>query len=335
MRLSLFLIFYFQFFFSLNAQVLVPANSVSQNEAKSPESKQSVQTKDNLTENDPKLSEAIKTCLDKKDLASCMVAVPRLNAEEKFALAFKTGEILCELDASHCFGVYYTALKLDPKKAEDFFNKLIAECEKNADYCDAVASLHEVKKNYEQALLTAKKYFTKHKKGMYILLAFKYGNKQDAYDASLADCKADEANCVFYLRYFYEHPQKDEILKLAVKSCNEQKTPVDGASNCAILGTYYFKIQEFDLAYKYWAKDCDTNNLSCVLILGAKRYSDEVNKATLKKFCSVKTGLINSLNLQLTECEKITDETVLVPPAIEKYAIETLKSFMSEQKLKN
>lgn len=284
-------------------------------------------------ENDAKLNEAIKTCLEKKELASCLLATPRLNAEKKLALAFKTGEVLCELDPTHCYGVYYIATNLDKKKGEGFFAKLLSECEKNADYCDAVASIQEEQKNYEQALASAKKYFTKHKKGSYILLAHKHGNKQDAYDSSLADCKANTEQCVFYLRYFYEHPQKDEILKNAVKNCTEQKAVSDGASNCAILGTYYFKIQEFDLAYKYWSKDCETNNLSCVLILGAKRYDDEVNKATLKKFCTVKTGMAGSYNLQLVECEKITDETVRVPPSIEKYAVDTLKFFMNEQKL--
>lgn len=286
-------------------------------------------------ENDAKLNEAIKTCLEKKDLASCLMATPRLHAEKKYALAFKTGEVLCELEQTHCFGVYYIAVNYDKKKAEEFLAKIIAECEKNADYCDSVASIQEDQKNLEQALISAKKYFTKHKKGNYILLAHKYGNKQDAFDASLADCKANTDQCVFYLRYFYEHPQKDEILKNAVKSCTEQKIVTDGASNCAILGTYYFKIQEFDLAYKYWSKDCETNNLSCVLILGAKRYDDEVNKSTLKKFCSVKTGMAGSFNLQIVECEKITDETVRVPPAIEKYAVDTLKSFLNEQKLTN
>lgn len=284
-------------------------------------------------ENDSKLNEAVKNCIDKKDLASCLVAFPRLVTDEKWALAFKTGEILCDLDQTHCNDVYYVAEKIEKKKAEDFLAKLISECEKNADYCDSVASIQEYLKLYEQALLSAKKYFTKHKKGNYILLAHKHGNKLDAFEASLADCKTNVNQCVFYLRYFYEHPQKEEILKNSVKSCVEQKSPVDGSSNCAILGTYYFKNQEFDLAYKYWSKDCETNNLSCLLILGSKRYDDEINKSTLKKFCTVKTGLAGSYNLQLVECEKITDESVRVPSAIEKYAVDTLKSFLNEQKL--
>jgi hypothetical protein len=283
-------------------------------------------------ENVEKLNEAIKTCLDKKDLASCLLAVPRLNSEKKWALAFKTGEILCELDQSQCFSIYYIAEKFEKKKAEDFFAKLQAECEKNADYCDAVARLQEDKKNYEQALISAKKYFNKHKDGVYILLAHKYGNKQDAFEASLADCKQNIDKCIFYLRSFYEHPQKDEILKNVIKSCVEQNSPSDGTSKCAILGTYYFKVQEFDLAYKYWSKDCETNNMSCVLILGSRRYNENVIKTTLKKFCSVKTGSASIMEVQLTECEKITEDTVLPPAAIEKFAVDTLNQFLNEQK---
>lgn len=328
MRFFLFLIFYFLFFCSLNAQTLNSSSLVSQGDSVSATNVSVVKT-----ENDSNLSDAIKNCIDRKALASCMAAFPRLNSDKQNALAFKTGEILCELEASHCYGVYNTALKLDKKKAEDFLTKLVSECEKNADSCDSLASIQEDLKNYEQALISAKKYFTKHKKGQYIRLANKYGNKQDSYDASFADCKANTDQCVIYLRYFYEHPQKEEILKIAIKNCEENKTPVDGSSNCAILGTYYFKIQEFDLAYKHWSKDCDTNNVSCLLILGAKRYSDDVNKSTLKKFCNVKTSLADNYNLQLIECEKINDETVRVPPAIEKFAVDTLKSFMNEQKL--
>lgn len=325
----LFFIFCALFLNVTSAQVLVPQSSTDQTEAKVPASKEA------KADDDVNLNEAVKGCLEKKELGACMLAIPRLNFGKKLALAFKAGEVLCELDPSRCSDVYYIALNYDKKKAEEFSAKIIAECEKNVDYCDSAASLQESQKNYEQALVAAKKYFTKHKKGPYIFLAHNHGNKQDAFDASLADCKVNLHSCVLYLRYFYEHPQKDEILKNAVKDCEAKKTVSDGASNCSILGTYYFKIQEFDLAYKYWAQDCETNNLSCVLILGAKRYNDEVNKATLKKFCSVKTGLANSLNLQLEECEKITDETVRVPPAIEKYAVDTLKNFLNEQKLSN
>ena len=287
------------------------------------------------TNNDAKLNDSIKNCIEKKELASCLVAVPRLQSEKQYALAFKTGEILCELEPTHCFSVYFISLSLDKKKAELFFTKLISECEKNADFCDAVANIHEEQKNYELALQAAKKYFTKHKQGSYILLAHKYGNKQEAYTASLADCKSNQDQCVFYLRYFYEHPQKSEILENSIKSCVEQKQSSIGANNCAILGTYYFKIQEFDLAYKHWSKDCETNSTSCLLILGSKRFNDEINLLTLKKFCSTKGGPTAHFNLQLVECEKIEESTVRVPPAIEKFAVESLKAFVNEQKLSN
>ena len=318
-------------FFTTHAQNLATPASISTPNAKNIFTKQDAAH----TENDAKLNEAVKNCIDKKELASCLVATPRLNFDKQYALAFKTGEILCELEAVHCYGAYYIALNFNKKKAEDFLAKILSECEKNADFCDAVAGLHEDQKNYELALLAAKKYYTKHKKGSYIVLAHKYGNKQDAYDASLADCKTNSDQCVYYLRYFYEHPQKDEILKNAVKNCTEAKNLTLEANNCAILGTYYFKIQEFDLAYKYWSKDCETNNLSCLLILGSKRYNDDANKSALKKFCTVKASAAGSYNLQLVECEKIDADTVRTPPAVEKFASETLKSFMSEQKLAN
>lgn len=274
---------------------------------------------------------AIHDCLEKKELAACTAAVPLLNSDKQYAVSFKAGEILCDLNPDSCYSNYFTAKKLENKKAEDFLKSITEKCSQNADFCDSLAVIQEELKQYPESIESAKKYFNKNKKGSYIRLVHSYGNKDESYAASLADCKNNNDSCTFYLRYFYEHPQKEELVKGAEKNCQETSGKSQGASNCAIVGTYHFKNRDYDKAYKFWSEDCKNNPVSCALILGSKRYSNN-EQEILKKFCEPNSSPFDIVNLRLTDCAKITEDSPGPTPAIDAYTKNLLTQFLNEQK---
>lgn len=273
-------------------------------------------------------------CLKESDVEACNHAVSAFNGQNKPQLALEVSEKMCEINADHCSQSYYSAQRVGPQSALDILKKMQIRCSKKVDYCDTLASIYEGKKEFSLALETAKKYFDKFQKGSYPRLVYQYGNdKKIAFDAFLKNCREDNSNCAFALRYMPDHPQYQELLVHAENECKKEENMSSGATDCAVVGTLYYKKLNFLKAFEFWAYDCAKNQVACLLILGSEKATANVKSQAMVDFCNYSASILHVTvaNLKKKYCEKFK-ENKLIPKEMLTIGQQELSAFLSLQK---
>lgn len=277
------------------------------------------------------LDRLIESCLLDNVLASCEMATARLHFGKRLKEALKTSEKACELSDEGCSQSYSLAAAVDKKTADEIAKKFENRCEQNANFCLDLASIYEERSNYKAALEAARKYYLKNEKGIFPYYAYKYGDKNEAFTTAMNHCKKENDRCIFYLRYMPDHPQFDEILKLSENSCKTENHGATGATDCAIVGSYYLKKANLSAAYDMWSFDCKHNYTSCLLIIGTAKFKTEQIKSALLQFCENHTPIMEATakQLQQTHCKQIKNGPM--PKTLSTEATKIVKSFLREQ----
>lgn len=280
------------------------------------------------------LDEFRNRCLKQSDIEACNIAVSAFNGQGKPQLALEVSEKMCEMNAENCSQSYFSARRVGPQAALDLLKKMQLRCSKSTEYCDTLASIYEEKKQFSLALETAKKYYDKFQKGSYPRLAYQLGtDKKTAFDAFLKDCREDNSKCVFALRYMPDHPQYLELLVHAENACKKEGDLSSGATDCAIVGTLYFKKSNFPKAFEFWAYDCAKNQVSCMLILGSEKAAANLKLQAMKGFCNY-TGQMHEAtlaNLENKYCGKFK-ENQKIPKELFTAGQQEIAAFLGEQK---
>lgn len=280
-------------------------------------------------------------CLEKKHISACEMTQASLWGQERRLEAREIAEILCKKRPGvRCGDIYYLSQDISEKEAEQALKKLEALCDADIRTCDALAHIYDGRNESAPALKYAKKYYDKMKTGFYTWLAYKYNaDKKLAFKESLKNCREDGSSCLFTLRYMPDHPQRSEIVDRSTKSC-EQSQPhsASGATDCTIVGSYFYKINQFDKAYKMWRHDCAWNPMSCELILGGIQFSRQQHLQAARDFCAPKemSGHFSQVEMHSTYCPAARvpaskGEELLVLK-LQNEGLKLLRSFVKEQK---
>jgi hypothetical protein len=256
-----------------------------------------------VAENVRELEECLWTGAEK----ACKPIAAKQKANANFYdSALKSIENKCETDYEKCY-LFFSYSGILGKKHEAAAIKRLAElCEKNVESCLGLTFAYEKTKEIPKALAAAKKYFDVSKRGPYILLA--YNNKTDlkaVFEASLADCRSNNQLCLSYLRAMPDHPQHQELVTLSDFACKNSNGLSVGATACAVVGAYFYKIKNFEKAQESWASDCKNNGVSCMLILGAEDLPAPSKRQALKTLCDTSPSSVLGNDNKLIEflCE--------------------------------
>lgn len=276
---------------------------------------------------------SVQRCLKQNDINFCKVAGSsfwRGNPE----LAQKIFRHGCDFDDSEsCSQLYFLSISSPNKKQSDLADYLLKKCAKNAKFCNMVAQMYEDQKDHKKALFFAKKFYLSEHSGVYPYWEYLYGNKTEAFKVSLQACESRE-DCIFYVRYMPDHPQLQRLLELSEKSCFDGlRNQASGATDCAILGSYFYKKQNISRAQSLWAADCQASNPSACLLLLASHPSPELTAEAFESFCQPRDAWeIHEKTLHDDYCSDENKKSSRLPAAINDYAQQTLQSYLTEQK---
>ncbi|AGH96647.1 hypothetical protein A11Q_2431 [Pseudobdellovibrio exovorus JSS] len=227
-------------------------------------------------------------CHDKKAVIVCEMVQARLWSDQRLSEALAIAEIICPKKPERCQDIYYIAEGIGNKEAKRALAKIEAMCTADVKFCDSLAGIYENQGKTTEAVKAAKKYYDKFKEGNYTWFAYKYNvDKKLAFEETLKKCRTRDFSCSFTLRYMPDHPQRNEVVKILTENCLNKKTESYGATECAIIGAYYFSKEQHAQAYQMWDKDCQLNTVSCLMILGGKDYSPEQYTQAMHRFCFV------------------------------------------------
>lgn len=283
-----------------------------------------------ITHADELLEKAREACLSKNDVVACRVVIDKNRFLKNYKICLEISEKMCSIDTKSCSEMYRIAGEIDEKTQNKIFEKMSESCNKDAAYCQALADIYEDRRDIQNALKFGRKYYEKYKKGSYPWLSYKHGtDKKVAFEDALEKCRADNFSCGFTIRYMPDHPQYQELLTYAEKDCKKKNQDSTGATTCAILGSYYLKKGDPTKAYELWWHDCPTNQLSCLLIIGSKKYSRDDNISAFKKFCNPNQNAFEGtlVGLRTDFCNDFKS----VPDAVVESGQKTLAGFLEQQ----
>ena len=274
----------------------------------------------------------LRDCLTGTSADACGLVAGQLKAQGKYEDSMRAHERACELnlDETNCSQSYWVAQKIGKKSAGRILELMKKRCESHARICKTLAYIYEEQKNFPEVAKLAQKY-------KYGYLLYLYGDKKEAYPLILQECKNQDTQCAFFLRYIPDHPQYDQILKIAESSCKNASYVEVGASTCAIIGMVHYKRRNFQSAYDFWSYDCKKNAMSCLLIVGTEKPSKIQFVEALNNFCDSELNsdfhIEELYAMAKNYCEKKDNIVVLMtaPPEIKSYADRLIKEFLKEQ----
>jgi hypothetical protein len=265
---------------------------------------------------------------------SCVYLAQTLRLHDVKA-AFNLTKKACELsNEDGCTQLYFDSLHLSTALQLQAFDIIKEKCSQGLEFCQTLANAYEDKKDFKKALLYSRKYYSKMQSGIYPYFEYKYGDKKIAFAAAKKDClKKQGSGCAFYLRYMPDSPDISTFEFFTNSSCVNSKVESSGATDCNILGTYYYKKNKKDLALSLWSLDCNRNNLSaCLLVLGSESNNTQLKSDAAHTFCKTQPQGMDFNDAQLRDqfCPSLKDSS-RVPAGITDSATRLLKSYLEEQ----
>lgn len=274
--------------------------------------------------------ELLQNCLKGGTERKCKLAMTHLPRPE----ALLAAERACELNVENCNQLYFIAIDISPEKGELYFKKAIKSCENNVQYCDDLADIYAVKKDYPAALKAARKYYDKFKKGSYTLLSYQYGtDKKPLFEDQLVACRADQEKCSFAVKNFPDHPQMAELLAATEAVCKKTGGTSGGFDPCTISGIHYYRNSNFQKAHEFWISECKTNQVPCLLIMGSDKFSGTQKNSALKLYCNFNGNIYSAMpEAPLRKnCAMVAPDRP-IPPVISELAKEYVATAFDEKK---
>ncbi len=233
-----------------------------------------------------------------QDLVSKKKSDPTAKPTEVFLIAKKA----CELKGEGCVGIYSIAKSASSDAFEGLQKFLEAQCIKSAEACNELASVFEAQKDYTNAIDYARKYYLKFQKGNFAKFSYLYGDKNEAFAASLSECTKNNSDCVMYIKSMTDHPQIAKLVEFAEADC---KKDVSGSSSCLTVGHYYNKNLNFSKAAEVWGLQCNKENAeSCIMVIGSKGIEPAKKMTAYSKLCSISGKIpISILNVKKMNCQ--------------------------------
>lgn len=272
------------------------------------------------------LTGELAKCLNGKDDLDCISVGHSAQLRGNFKDALLAFEKACELkmNYSNCDKSYPVAMQISAKEEGRIFKLLEKRCTQNTSLCEVLAGTHEFRNDTSAALKLAKKYSYPH-------IIFRYGDKKEAFQLALEQCKKNYKKCEFFL--YYQMPddklQRDKILELTMNECRNTVTENIYYNACTLAGALQFKQGNLEAALELWSLDCKKNTMSCLLIIGSNKFTSEKVNAALLEFCEVesKSFVRQHPEIDNIHCKNIK-RTRAVPPAILKFATKTTEFYL-------
>jgi hypothetical protein len=241
----------------------------------------------------------LEDCTVKNKYDVCIKIKNKRKEEAKLSEILIVSQKACELKPKEaCAGLFALARQVGGVAVFQTQKLLEQSCIKFAEVCDEVSGFYEDQKDFGSAINFSRKYYLKFQKGNFAKFSYQYGDKNEAFAASLVGCQKEPAKCAEYLKLMPDHNQLLKILEGAEKDCKayvKMATP----SSCVLVGSHYFNIGNYNKAYDYWSIDCDKNNAySCFYIMGSS--IDDLRKNVIfEKFCRIPLANLNASHLSL------------------------------------
>lgn len=240
-------------------------------------------------------------CLQKSNLESCLKLSTIKKNENNFKDAFPLARKACELNSENCSGLYTMANVLGVDAVTNLKKFLEEQCVKSAEACNELALIYESQKDYTTAIDFARKYYLKYQKGNFTKFSYLYGDKNEAFAASLNECTKNNADCVQYIRFMPDHPQLNKVIALAEQDC--VKAPA--GPSCLDTGLHYNKKAKYVKAYELWGPSCKSNVVeACIYIMGSRGIDPDQQLTAYKHFCTIGSQMpMTFLNVKKMNCQ--------------------------------
>lgn len=232
--------------------------------------------------------EGLRVCGEPAAMDHCKALTSKLFYDRLYAQAFTLQEMACATDANSCDQAYMNAQRFFPEKVELIIQKIVDQCDRDAIFCGVLAGIYKDRRKPALALAAYRKEFDKTGTIVYALELKEQNKSQKEIDAAVEQsCERDKDSCGMALRYFPKHPKQKIFAKKVGELCEAQGESVTGADDCSIVGSFYFKNNDFEKALKYWTESCDYNELTCILILGSEKAGASQHRQALANFCKI------------------------------------------------
>lgn len=241
----------------------------------------------------------LEDCTVKNKYDICIKIKNKRKEEIKPSEMLVVSQKACELKPTEaCAGLFALARQVGGSAVFQTQKLLEQSCIKFAEACDEVSGFYEDQKDFASAINFSRKYYLKFQRGNFAKFSYLYGDKNEAFAASLVGCQKEPAKCAEYLKLMPDHNQLAKLLEGAEKDCKtylKMATP----SSCVLVGSHYYNIGNYNKAYDYWSVDCDKNNAySCFYIMGSN--IDELRRDVgFEKFCRIPLTKLNASHLSL------------------------------------
>ena len=229
----------------------------------------------------------LQSCLSSHDSDTCREVAGELENRRIYKEALLARKRACSLNSRHCsIGLYFLAIQVSSKAGQDVTNFLIKNCSAEPIFCEAAADVLKEQKAYAESIVAARIYFRKFRKGPLTELAYKYGNKKEAFAAAMIACRENPYLCSGILRTMPDHPKREELYKIAAADCLNSDKVNYGNLNCPAVGAHFYSLGKKADAYKFWELDCRAGTDSCKYILAG--FKDDATKTAeaMKFYCS-------------------------------------------------
>jgi hypothetical protein len=240
-------------------------------------------------------------CLQKNNFTSCKMLGLKKKSENKFTEALLFAKKACELNGEGCVGLYDLGNSVGPDSVTGLKKFLEDQCVKSAEACNEVSSIYESQKDYPNAIDYARKYYLKYQKGNFTKFSYLYGDKNEAFAASLSECNKNPADCVQYVRTMRDHPQLAKLVSQAELDCNQHPA----GNSCLDTGLYFNKKANYKKSSQLWDLACKAEIAeACVFLMGSRGADAADQVSAFSKFCSIhQTMPMSLLNLKKMNCQ--------------------------------
>jgi tetratricopeptide (TPR) repeat protein len=240
-------------------------------------------------------------CLQKSNVESCLKLAAIKKNENNIKEALPLARKACELKAEACSGLFAMANILGADAVANLKKFLEEQCVKNADACNEASLIYESQKDYTTAIDYARKYYLKYQKGNFTKFSYQYGDKNEAFAASLNECTKNNADCVGYIRFMPDHPQIAKMITLAEQDCVKSPT----GTSCLDTGLHYNKKAKYAKAYQLWGPSCKSSIAeACIFIMGSRGIEPEEQLDSYRHFCKISSQMpIGFVNVKKMNCQ--------------------------------
>lgn len=243
----------------------------------------------------------VEDCIQKSNFETCQKLAAIKKSENNFKEALPLAKKACELKPESCAGLYSMVSTLGPDAMAALKKFLEEQCVKHAEACNEVSLIYESQKDYTGAIDFARKYYLKYQKGNFTKFSYLYGDKNEAFAASLNECTLNNSECVNYIRTMGDHPQFTKLISFAEQDCI--KKPAGGS--CLDTGLHYNKKAKYVKSLELWSPACKSEVVeACIYLMGSRGVDPDEQLKAYKLFCNINGNIpIAILNVKKMNCQ--------------------------------